>query len=197
MSETLCNQTVKPDTVNRSSPDTICHHPVTYSPSGSPACSGVSVLGSLHVPLQSVSAPQPSTDTSKSNDDIMQIMHQLISQDYHTNSTELGASPKHPSHFVINPAPDSQSANSPYLADIAVNSPSSDRPQYSPITPSQSPSGNEVNIYIDKRTDMIPIKYVGLPSYPDHMLYSLKQKKMITESDYLVRALYSVVNSIA
>ena len=71
------------------------------------------------------------------------------------------------------------------------------RDRYSPITPSQSPSGNEVNIYIDKRTDMIPIKYVGLPSYPDHMLYSLKQKKMITESDYLVRALYSVVNSIA
>ena len=25
------------------------------------------------------------------------------------------------------------------------------------------------------------------PSYPDHMLYSLKQKKLITESDYIVR----------
>lgn len=28
------------------------------------------------------------------------------------------------------------------------------------------------------------------PSYPDHMLYSLKQKKLITESDYIVRLIY-------
>lgn len=139
---TMCHQSMKTDAVNRSSPDTICHRSAAYSPSSSPACSGVSVLiptGSVH--LQSTASSHSSADAAKPNDDIMQIMHQLISQDYHTNSSNLGASPKHPSHFTMNSVPDNQSASSPYLADINANSPSSDRPQYSPITPSQSPSG--------------------------------------------------------
>ena len=139
LSDTHCNQSLKPDAVNRSSPDAICHS-VAYSPSRSPANSGVPVLPSSSLPLQNITPPQSSTDTSKPNDDIMQIMHQLISQDYSTSSTDLSASPKH--FVMMSSVADSQSANSSYLGDIAVNSPSSDRPQYSPITPSQSPSGN-------------------------------------------------------
>ena len=146
MSNAICNQPIKTD---RSSPDAICHRSVAYSPASSPACSGVSVL--IHggsVPLQSVASPHSSTETTKPNDDIMQIMHHLISQDYQTNST-LGASPKPQSHFVVNPVPDNQAATSTYLVDINANSPSSDRPQYSPITPSQSPSGlcRRINYY--------------------------------------------------
>ena len=140
MSDVLCSQSIKADT--RSSPDTSGHHSVAYSPSGSQDCSGVSVVvpaGSM--PLENVSSPQSTIDTSKSNEDIMQIMHQLISQDYHASSANLSASPKHSPHFVMNAVTDNRSSHSPYLADIAANSPSSDRPQYSPITPTQSPSG--------------------------------------------------------
>ena len=135
--DTICSPSIKPDV---SSPDSICHGTAGYPPSSSTACSGVSVLipgGSM--PLQGIASPQISADISKPNDDIMQIMHQLISsQEYQTaNSNNTGASPKHSSYFVA----DNQSANSPYLADVSANSPSSDRPQYSPITPSQSPPG--------------------------------------------------------
>ena len=140
MSDVLCAQTIKADA--RSSPDTSGHQSVAYSPASSQDCGGVSVVvpaGSM--PLESVSSPQSAIDTSKPNDDIMQIMSQLINHDYHASSSSLSASPKHSSHFVMNPVADSRSAHSPYLADIAANSPSSDRPQYSPITPSQSPSG--------------------------------------------------------
>lgn len=136
-SDSHCSQSLKPD---RSSPDTICGHSVAYSPSRSPASSSVPVLSTSSLPMQSMSPLHSTTDTSKPNDDIMQIMHQLIGQEYSTSSTELGASPKH--YVMMSAAADNQSANSPYLGDIAVTSPSSDRPQYSPITPSQSPSGN-------------------------------------------------------
>ena len=171
VSNALCNQSIKPST--------------------SPACSGVSVLiPGTAMPLQSVASPHTTADISKPNDDIMQIMHQLISQDYHTaNSTNIGGSPKHPSHFVMNPVADSQSANSPYLADVAANSPASDRPQYSPITPSDSPSGRIYSsIFWQVNTVMYDSFFhsTGMPTYPDQMLYSLKQKKKITESDFLV-----------
>lgn len=136
VSDTHCSQSLKPD---RSSPDTICHS-VAYSPSRSPASSSVAVLSTSSLPMQTMAPLQSTTDTSKPNDDIMQIMHQLISQDYSTSSSDLGASPKQ--FVMMNAVAESQSANSPYLGDIAVNSPSSDRPQYSPITPSQSPSGS-------------------------------------------------------
>lgn len=126
MSDIHCNQSIKPDTV-------------AYSPSRSPAISSVQVLSTSSLPLQGISPLQPAGDTSKPNDDIMHIMHQLISQDYSTSSTDLGESPKH--FVMMNRVADNQSTNSSYIGDIAVNSPLSDGPQYSPITPSQSPSG--------------------------------------------------------
>ena len=81
VSDTHCSQSLKPD---RSSPDTICHS-VAYSPSRSPASTSVPVLSTSSLPMQSVTPLQSTTDASKPNDDIMQIMHQLISQDYSTS----------------------------------------------------------------------------------------------------------------